>query len=238
MKHLKALILKTNLEYDDQDENRNYNRIVVKAFEELNSLKSIEPILKVVANSENLKIIFDFERDSIGLTEIVNEGKGGSKQGNIYIAAKGLMKSEERFSPLSALAQELCRFAMHLIYDNNSKPYQDHKIKFDNSLAEINKMYSKYPEPNEELDEEVEKIKKLYGINQEFEEILQATKANQIAETNISSVFIYPADQQHAELISKVPFLIVAYYRNQEKFMEIRKAFAKLFEFYENRTLT
>lgn len=239
MKHLKSLILKSKLAHDAfGEEKKCLDEFIAKAFEELNGIKGIEPILKVVSNSNDLKIIFDFNRDSIEeMIATVNEGKREVEVGRVYIAAKGLMKSEDRSGPLCSFAQDLCRYAMELVYRNQSKPYNDHHLQVDNSLSQVNKIYLENHEPNAEFSNAVEKIKNMFGGNLEFEEVLQASKAEETTEPNISRVFLYPKDEQHAELIARVPYFIVAYKENQEKLIEIKRTFSKLFDFYETRTL-
>lgn len=53
----------------------------------------------------------------------------------------------------------------------------------------------------------------------------------------ISVAFKYPEDLQHAELIVRVPQLLVQYKGDQKKLKEIRKDFSELFNFYEERIL-
>lgn len=239
MKHLESLIARSSLaNVVLKEEEKYFDSLIAGAFEELNEIEGIEPILKVVSNSNDLNIVFDFNLDSIEqMVATVNGGRRETELGNIYIAAKGLMRDEERFGPLSSLAQEFCRYSMELVYSNDCKPYNDQQKQFEDSLLQINKIFLENHEPSHEFMDAVERIKKLYSVNQEFEDILQATKILQKGEPNVSRVFVYPENQQHAELITRVPYLIVAYHRNQEKLNEIKRTFSKLFHFYEVKTL-
>lgn len=70
-----------------------------------------------------------------------------------------------------------------------------------------------------------------------FESILSDAKSNQLDELCIKSVFKYPETQRHAELIVRVPQLQALYEKDDEKLEEVKAAYARLFEFYENTTL-
>lgn len=63
MNHLIDLMLKSQLAVHTPDNNQSkYNNKIAKAYEELNGIKLIEPILKVASTSDELKIIFDYLR--------------------------------------------------------------------------------------------------------------------------------------------------------------------------------
>lgn len=127
LKYLIKLQSMSNLFHSDiKHQTREFLELIVQAFEDLNDSKLLSPILKVVATSSVLKIVFDFKRDFEDLSDepqIVNEMTNPPTE-FIYIAAKGLLDENKRCMVHAVLAQKLCHHAMKLLYDNDCKPYR------------------------------------------------------------------------------------------------------------------
>ena len=182
--------------------------LVNEAYMELSKIKSIEPILKVVSQSEKLKIIFDFDRKSVEILDPTKTsnviGTSYFHDGFIYVGAEGLTKTgSDRSNVNGTLAHELCHFALNMIYENFCNPYEwkdTQKIEYFKSVAE--------------------KCVK----EKSFENV-------------INIAFSYPEDKQHAELIVAVPNLIALNQNDSGRLEVLKEKYSSLFKFYENVTL-
>ena len=187
LKHLKTLYGKTKLNHDvEREGERKLFKKIEGAYEELNEIKEIEAILKVVACADVLNVIFDFNRESVvhidpGLDRNT-KGICYYHKGRVFIGAKGLLDDEEsRLKALGVMAHEFCHYAMKLIYDNRCNPY----------------CWG---------DDEQEK---------RFSAILGLCEGKKDGEDQIRFVFFYPKNQRSAELIVRVPYLL-ALHKNSE----------------------
>lgn len=207
LKHLHSILSQCRLSHDESEENRKvYAEYITAAFEEINDIKSIEPILKVVSTSPDLRIVFDFNNDSV---ESLDPTKSSNVLGVVYpydafifIGAKGLTEEKkQRREVLGTLSHELCHFAMHLLYNNKCKPFA----------------------------EDLEKEKK-------FENILQETWAHRNDEPIINMVYDYGSERQQAELIVRIPHLIALKGNNDNEIARLSKVYKELFQFYMKNT--
>jgi hypothetical protein len=104
-------------------------------YAKINKGEWIEPLLKVAACSDDLNFIFDFNRNSVDEIDPRKHefvyGVTYPKDCCITIGAKGLLGSGKDKSKVhGTLADEICHFALNLIYSNNCKPYaKDDKAK-------------------------------------------------------------------------------------------------------------
>lgn len=153
LKHLTLLLTKSKLAHHHtlESDRRKFNPIIARVFEELNTIKWIEPVLKVAAFSDELKIIFDFNSDTIeNVDPTANKFvHGAAYPEEVFIGAVKLLNDDDRHEALGHLAHELTHFAIELLYRNNAKPYtklSDDKNKFENVLkaCERNKGNEKY----------------------------------------------------------------------------------------------
>lgn len=87
----------------------------------LNSIQNIQPILKLVAFSEDINIVFDFNQTSISkMDPTKSEAVRGTtyySSGYIYIGANNTNDA------YGTLAHEFAHYAMNLVYENDCKPY-------------------------------------------------------------------------------------------------------------------
>lgn len=95
---------------------------IQKWFETLESLPELRPILRIVSDSDETDIIFDFNKSSI--EEMDPSGSANIhgrtySSGNIFIAANRSDDAEV----LGTLAHELTHYALLLLYKNDSLPF-------------------------------------------------------------------------------------------------------------------
>lgn len=195
-------------------------KYIYEAFEELDEMPEIAPILKIVANSEtswftrNLKIIFDFAHKTIEymypMPGSSNEtGKTLFNKGCIYIGAKHLhAKSTARLTPLSTLAHELFHYAMFLSYTNDYKPYYKNRS------------------PHEKYTQIIENCKALVD-NQVDEQVDEERRI-------IKRAFV---EKVESELITRIPHLIVYLKGNIDRLNELESIYQDLFEFFRKTIL-
>lgn len=69
----------------------------------------------------------------------------------------------------------------------------------------------------------------------EFSDISKSCEMNKSFETVIENVYQYNENEQHAELISRVPHLLALYSQNDEKRKFCHEKFKSMFGFYERR---
>lgn len=207
--HLMFLYERSKLAHDVAEEKRReYFKVIENAFEKLNDILWIKPILEVVACAFDLNIIFDFNQDSIErMDPTANKSTKGicyHGRGDLFIGAKGLVDdSENYFNALAVMAHELSHYALKLLYDNNCNPY------------------CKDDEANEDL----------------FDDILDLTEKKKHFEMNINIVYKYPEHQQCAELIVRVPHLLALYSNDLDQRKLYQETFSELFKFYEEFVL-
>lgn len=209
-KHLVVICSKCKLSHSTPDEMKNvYAELISKAFDDLNRISWIKPILALVSNAEDLKMIFDFDTKSVELMDPTShsdtKGRCYYKLGDIYIGARGLLNEDDmkvRQEVLGVLAHELTHYAMDLLYSNSCKPY--------------------YPHENDEKEK--------------FDEIIELCESSN--EAYICSVYDYPEEHQVAELIVRVPHLLALYMTDTQKVDELKSSFGELFKFFEQKTLT
>lgn len=117
----------------NNDKSLPYFKYIRQAFDELNEIEWIRPILKIIANAPKCKIIFDFTKDSVeDVDPTQNEETMGIayyKSESIYIGAKPLLNDETKFETLGTMAHEMTHVVMQLVYENNCSPYDEKNAK-------------------------------------------------------------------------------------------------------------
>lgn len=208
--HLLILHAKSKLGLDATHNNRHsYRESIIEAFEDLNKLTWIEPILKIVSTSKKLQIVFDFIRNSVeNLDPTKHQGVLGTTyphQGYIYIGAKGLLnEGESRNQVLGTLVHEMCHFAMEIMYNNECNPYQVGSTE----KYEVFNVIFKETERRKNFDDLVMRV---------YDKM--------------------PEDVQHSELIVCIPHLIVLFHNDKERLRKMTKVLSKLFNFYKKTIL-
>lgn len=181
---------------------------VYKAFEFLNDISSIKPILKAVAACKDFEICFDFNRKYIRYLDPSAERYTNGLyyfNGRVLIGALLLLDPEREQEVYGVLAHELCHFAMCLVYDNDGKPY----FKKDAAAAL-------------EFRSIVEECK----VNKDYEPIVGSVFDD------------YPEEAFHPELIVRPVQLLATYDGNVERMQECYENYTSLCDFYENNTIS
>lgn len=109
--------------------NDDFSSFVRKAY--LDILKAYdgrtEVIMKIVANTPDLKIAFLPNKGSIcSDTNYETCGLTYAKKGQIYIAAKGYRDERNHKKIQGTIIHEFCHFAIHETFGNEYKPYYAH----------------------------------------------------------------------------------------------------------------
>ncbi|CAG9800003.1 unnamed protein product [Chironomus riparius] len=181
--------------------------IIQKAFEVLNENPLIQVILMIVAASRNFRIIFDFNCDSV---EVMDPTANETTRGLFYSTGRIYV-------------------AVKKLLNESTKYDALGTLAHEMCHYAVNLVYKNLAKPYSLGDDEA-KI--------EFENILTLCKESCSEEEIIELVFnCYPHNMQHAELIVRVPHLIMLYFNDQNKFEEVRKIFIKLFEVFEQRVI-
>lgn len=204
-RHLNILSAKSKLSLNSDEQRRDYRELIDRAFEDLNEIEDIVPLLKLAASSECLEIIFDFRKRSVEhMDPTATTGTLGTTypSGTIYIGAEELLDdSTTKNEVLGVLAHELCHYAMKLVYNNSCKPYAQNSAR-KRKFRAINKFCKTY-QNSEDI------ISRVYNCG-------------------------YPVKVYHAELITRVPHLM-AFYKSSQKVLEDRRQqFSKLFNYYSS----
>lgn len=206
-KHLNALMTCSVVAHDATDVNQKPD-LVMGAFKLLNEILLIRIILKIVAASKKLQMVFDFNRESVEVADpTVNSNTFGLfyLTGRIYIGALCLLNNATRCETLGTMAHELCHYAMHLTFNNYAKPYRKDDKEAIAEFEEISQMCSENREENGF-------IKSVYDD--------------------------YPEESHHAELIVRVPHILAFYSDEPEEIEKCQKTFKQLFYFYEHKVVS
>jgi NACHT domain len=208
LKHLYDLNLKSKLSHNTDDANRlKFHEKIWKMYEELNELKLIDPILKVASSSKDLQIIFDFSRDSV---DLMDPTKHKFVFGASYPSA-----------------------AFIYIGAKSLLNYHE-RLKVGGTLAHelchftLKLVYKNKCQPFAESDEKSE---------QEYSKIIGTCEKDKKFDEIVSRVFDYPSQKWSAELIVRVPQLLVVHKENEEKLSDCQEKFFDLFNFYEKHVL-
>lgn len=205
------LILEGNSEVPHEESNADSRRNEVnKAFEYLDNIKQVQTILKVVGTYKMFRIIFDFRNSAANNVDPTlswaTRGVCYTK-GIIIVAAKEFLNEDTKISAYSVLAHELCHFAMHVMYNNHCKPY------FKKKNSNISKI---------EFENILERYKKKHETREYLDEIIDSVFSND-----------YEKDMYEAELIVRVPQLLVTYDQNEILLQELKGKYHDLFTVFD-----
>ncbi|KAL7011211.1 hypothetical protein ACKWTF_014160 [Chironomus riparius] len=205
-KHINVLMAHSFVGHNVPDAHHKLQH-VYSAYKSLSQDERLNTILKVVAASRKLRIIYDFNMNSVDVADpTASEYTEGVFyiSGRIYIGAKQLLSELNQHKAIATIAHELCHFAMNLVYENSAKPYYDCDFKSYKEFKNICKNYEK-------IAEKEPIIKVVYDF--------------------------YKPEVYHAELIVRPPHIIAFYKDQPEKLQEIRNIYPKLFDYYENKVI-
>jgi len=126
--HISKLVAKSKIA-DYNDQNTEYPKHILEAYQTINENESCSNVLKVVAEWKKLKIFFDFKHDTTyyfdPASSIRTKGITYSS-GQIHIGAKNLLNGNEKEKQqvLGVMIHEFCHLAILITYMNNFDPYQ------------------------------------------------------------------------------------------------------------------
>ncbi|KAL7050247.1 hypothetical protein ACKWTF_004010 [Chironomus riparius] len=178
-------------------------QLVAETYKYLSRDPQLNIILKVVASKKNFKIIFDFNRDAVNITDPTSSDSTLGVfyfEGTIYIGAKQLLDESRKHIAIGTLAHELCHYAVYLVYSNQSKPYTNKDKK-----------------TMQEFDQIVQKCKAIIGKEKVIDVVFKK----------------YQASQHHCELIVRPAHLTAMYLHQPQKLKGAQNHFPELFEFFE-----
>ncbi|CAH1735235.1 unnamed protein product [Chironomus riparius] len=182
-------------------------KITKNAFEILDQNPCIQIILMVVAASRNFRIVFDFNQNSV---EHIDPTTDGQIQGLCYLFGRIYIAAKQLLNPNKKF-EALGILAHELCH------------------YAMNLVYKNLANPYSFSDS---------GTEQDFEVISRFCKENCEREDIIKVIYSgYPAQEQHLELIVRVPHLMMHYANNLQRLEEVRWIFKKLFDFFSAKTV-
>ncbi|KAL7011711.1 hypothetical protein ACKWTF_014396 [Chironomus riparius] len=180
---------------------------IYSAYQALNANIFIKVILMVVAASKNFRVVFDFSHESV---QSVDPNLSSKSNGFLYMTGRifiGALKLLNFKTKQEAYGIMAHEFC-HYAVDLTFG--NDAKPYFKNdSLA------------RQEFDKISEECEKRYGEEEVIDLVYDC----------------YPEDMHHAELIVRVPQLLMLYGNEPEKLLKIQEKFPKLFKFFEVRVV-
>lgn len=190
-----------------------HSKLIMDAYLELNEIHWVQSILQIVSSDSKIRIVHDFNHDTIQHLDpsATNRVRGRTylKDSYIYIGSRGLKPHRN----LSSEANENRRSAAlgTLIHE------LCHYALF--------LLYKNNCQPYDKCN---------LRSQQEYEEIIRDCESKKHVDQLIGNVFNnYSMQARHAELIVRVPQIIVVYRNNYEQFSACEEAFERLFQFYE-----
>ncbi|KAL7013624.1 hypothetical protein ACKWTF_015493 [Chironomus riparius] len=226
--------------------------IIKKWFGDINRTKFGPMMLNASSQCDDLKIIFDFECNSV---KNVDVSKSAATLGTtypvrkfIFIGAKLSGEKTREQQIKGVLAHEICHYVMRLVYQNKESPFykedEEGAKKFGIIVTEIEAMLfpEKFqPAENDEIDNITKKIdiniqinqdEGLKDISKQDEQEIEVKKVDDECHEVISTVYTCYDDKDWiAELIVR-PFQIQAYFDDDvDKLKQLEVKYKSLFKF-------
>ncbi|CAG9810724.1 unnamed protein product [Chironomus riparius] len=198
-----------------KEQEKEYRKKIRSWYEDISKIKNGTGFLKVAASCSGLKLLFDFENNTVENASMEGQNASGSVftiEKWIFIGAKLIDDSgaqrEQKIK--GVLAHELCHYVMKLVYDNQEMPYY----------------------------EDSEDIKKFFeAIVKIIDRWSAKDSANPDDECNgiISSVFTeYDTKDFHPELIVRVVQILSNFDDSKNKSKKLQKRYKILFDFWQD----
>ncbi|KAL7013452.1 hypothetical protein ACKWTF_015405 [Chironomus riparius] len=184
-----------------------HTNLIEDAFNILDNIPEIQPILEIVGAVKTFRIIFDFNKSHVETLDFTSNNKTSGvfhlRQSHIYIGAQDLLDETTKYSTIATLGHELSHFAMLLTYENLCNPYDKDDIVRQEMFQKVYK--------------ECEKECKMDNL--------------------ILYVFSYKQLRRHAELIVRAPHMLIHYINNPVKLKSLKSIYPCLFEYYNKYVL-
>ena len=179
------------------------------ALNELDEIEWIALMLEFLALSGPMKMVFDFNEDSVvDIDPVENENTKGKCyffRGNILIGARGLLTDRSN-EVMGTLAHEISHLALERLYENDCKPYNQN-----DQLNEMN--FHEVVLASEENQDEEKIIKLVFSC--------------------------YTADYYHAELIVRVPHILGSNFENPVgTIRDLERNFPALLDYFKKVVCT
>lgn len=204
--HIWTLLSKSEL-----SSNKNFQKewsYVKKAYTSLDRIKFCSAVLKIVALSERVKVVFDFNKSSkacsYNLKSSAFSHDTSINSDIIYINAMDLMDDKQSFGEIKILFHNLLHYLLVMTHMNEGNPYLIGDLK------------------------EKERFEYI------FENVRKRFKSEQINDPFIKNVFEYPENCQHSELVVTILQIRVS---NQNKIESIEQNFPELHKYISEKIL-
>ena len=181
--------------------------LVIRAFRFLNDIPGIKEILLVTAASKKFCIIFDFNRDSV---QLMDPTVGSETAGLFYLSGRIYIGAKQLLDPTTE-AYAFATLAHELCHFAVYLTYHNDA--------------NPYKKNDNKMMQEVEEISVLCEQQKEVDDVIYLVYE------------CYSKEQQHAELIVRIPHLLALYHNQPEKIKELRIIFEKLFNLYEKKVV-
>ncbi|XP_070508192.1 uncharacterized protein [Chironomus tepperi] len=201
-----------------KEQEKDYRIKIRSWFEDINKINNGKVFLDVAASCDRLKILFDFDNDTVENASITGHTSSGSTYPIskwIFIGAKLTdQDGNQRGQKIKGvLAHELCHYVMKLVYDNDENPYYEHradlKEMFEAIVLEINRWTA---EDAESIDDQCNGI--------------------------VSTVFtLYNVEDFHAELIVRFVHFSVEFDDRPEQLELIVNTYERLVNYWQNQVI-
>ncbi|XP_070491682.1 uncharacterized protein [Chironomus tepperi] len=179
--------------------------LVINAFRVLNKIPGIREILIVTSASKKFNIIFDFNRDSV---QLMDPTVSSDTSGLFYLSGRIYIGAKQLLDSKT----EAITFGTLA-----------HELSHYAMYLTYHNDAKPYKEKDIETKNEVEEISALCEKQKEVDDVI------------LMVYNMYSKEQEHAELIVRIPHLLALYHDNPEKIKSLRIIFDKLFKFYENK---
>ncbi|XP_070507929.1 uncharacterized protein [Chironomus tepperi] len=176
---------------------------IYSAYQALNANILIKVILMVVAASKKFRVVFDFSRESV---PTIDPNLSSKSNGFLCMTVRifiGAIKLLKYKTKHEAYGTLAHEFCHYAV-----------DLTFNNDAKPY---FKKDNLARHEFDKINEDCKKRYGEEEVIDLVYDC----------------YPEDMHHAELIVRVPQLLMLHKNNPEKLIKIKAKFSKLFEFFE-----
>ncbi|XP_070505924.1 uncharacterized protein [Chironomus tepperi] len=200
---------------------KEYRKKIRNWYEDINKIRNGKQFLDVAASCTRLKIIFDFENDTVENASL----SGPSSLGSMYPVSKWIFigaklsdkdknSAKQREQQIKGvLAHELCHYVMKLVYENNENPYFEDK-------EDLRKMF-------EDIVQKIDKWSMVDGDGPK-------DKCNGI----ILSVYkLYDRDEFHQELIVRPVQMLAEFDDNERLLGSLQNTYKDLFDFWFNHVV-